>query len=706
AYHMGFGKVTGATDYNGNAHAFAYDTFGRLAKIAAPGDTLAKPTQQFRYEIGSPRSAIYSDQRVRAGEEQVITTVVYYDGLGRQLQKRTQAEEGKVVVMEAVTFNAHQSVRDQYLAYFDTGLDYNTPDPTLPKATIYYDALARTVRTVNPDGTYNRTQYGPLTQIQYDEEDNTVGSPFANTPTTFSFDGLERLLGTEEINIVNGQLERYTTRYEYDRLGNLVKLTDAQGNIKTMRYDALGRKLQMVDPDKGEMIYTYDDAGNLLVTRDALGQEIRRSYDAAHRLLEERWVYNNGQSSVVNARYHYDRDLSPLYPDAQNTLGQTAYIEDQAGSVHFSYDARGNVTGSVRRFDAENLALVTRLRYDSMDRLVAATFPDGSTVGYAYNERGLLQRIPGFVEGINYLPTEQRSAIRYSNGASTSYEYDARLRVKRLQTVNDGNVLQDLTYTLDNVSNLLSINDARAGRTAQNDQTQGFVYDALYRLLRADGTYGAIDYGYDSIGNMVQKTSSGPTGSPSAAVSEPQLNIGVMRYGENGAGPHALTSANGESWHYDANGNLRQKGDTHYGWDARNQLTSVDDGSLVSTFVYDAEGQRVKQRVQEGAALTTTLYAGQYAEIRADDLIFYVFDEQSRVAEVVKPLDRTQLIQGFSDAARVAPADGERHWYVADNLGGTSLLLDGQGAVVSEVAYYPFGATRYTHNGSQMHYRF
>jgi RHS repeat-associated protein len=697
SYHMGFGKVTGATDYNGHAHAFAYDTFGRLSKIASPGDTLEQPTQQFRYEIGSPRSAIYSEQRVRAGEDTVITSVTYYDGLGRQLQKRTQAEEGKVVVMEAVTFNARQSVRDQYLAYFDTGLDYKAPDPTLPKATVYYDPLARTVRTVNPDGAFNRIQYGPLTQLHFDEEDNTPSSPYHNTPTTFTFDGLERLLSTEEINIVNGQPERYLTRYAYDTLGNLIRLTDAQGNVKTMTYDALGRKLHMVDPDKGEMSYTYDDGGNLLVTRDALGQEIRRTYDAAHRLREERWIYNNGQAEVVNARYHYDGDLSPLYPDAQNTLGQTAYIEDQAGSVHFSYDARGNVIGSVRRFKDEGLALVTRLTYDSMDRLVEATFPDGSTVEYQYNERGLLARIPGFVEAISYLPTEQRSAIHYSNGATTNYDYDARLRVTRLQTANAGNVVQDLRYHLDNVSNVLSITDDRADRTPQNDQTQRFVYDALYRLMRAEGVYGAIDYGYDRIGNMVQQTSN---------ATDARLNQGAMRYGENGAGPHALTTVGDEMWSYDANGNLRQKGQTRYRWDARNQLTAVDDGNLHSSFVYDVAGQRVKQSVRQGETVTTTLYAGQYAEIRGAELRLYIFDDQNRVAEVVKPLDRSQLLQGFSDAAPVTPPVGERHWYVADHLGSASLLLDAQGNVAAEVAYYPFGLTRDAQNGDQVHYRF
>ena len=279
------------------------------------------------------------------------------------------------------------------------------------------------------------------------------------------------------------------------------------------------------------------------------------------------------------------------------------------------------------------------------------------------------------------------------------------MRVKRLQTVNGNNVLQDLTYTLDNVSNVRAITDARIGRTAQNDQTQGFVYDALYRLLYTEGTYGAIDYGYDSIGNMVQRSSSGSAGSPADA----RLNAGAMRYGENGAGPHALTSASGESWTYDANGNLRQKGQTRYQWDARNQLTAVADGSLNSTFVYDAEGQRVKQMVRQGDAVTTTLYAGQYAEIRGNELILYVFDEQSRVAEVVKPLDRSQLLQGFSDpapATRHSPRADERHWYVADHLGGTSLLLDANGNVASEVVYYPFGLTRYTQNGDQVHYRF
>jgi RHS repeat-associated protein len=709
-YHMGFGKITGATDYNGHAHAFAYDTFGRITKIVSPGDTLDKPTQQFRYAIGSPHSAIYSDLRIRSGEDAVIEVVVYYDGLGRQLQKRTVAENGNVVVSEAVAFNARQSVRDEYLPYFDTGLAYRAPDPVLPKATVQYDAMARTLRTVNPDGTYSSVIYRPLAQLHFDEEDNTPNSPHANTPTTFVFDGMERLLSTEETNIVNGQVERYVTRYDYDRLGNLIRLTDAQGNVKTMTYDALGRKLHMLDPDKGEMHYTYDDAGNLLVTRDALGQVIQRTYDAAHRLLMERWVYNDGRAAVTNAVYHYDSDRSPpgnpLGADAQNTLGQVAYIEDQAGTVHFSYDPRGNVIGSVRRFHAENLALVTLLQYDAMNRLTQATFPDSSTVDYRYNARGLLQSIPGIVNQIDYNASAMRESIRYANGVRTSYDYDARLRLQQLKTTSDSaGVLQDLRYTFDQVSNVLSISDGRANRVSENDQTQSFVYDALNRMTQAAGTYGQIDFGYDAIGNMVRKVSSAP---------DVRLNLGEMRYGENGAGPHALTSANDETWSYDANGNLRQRGLTHYHWDARNQLTSLHDTTMHSSYVYDVEGQRVKQMVQTGDDITTTLYAGQYAEVRGDELILYIFDEQHRVAQVTKPLDRNQLLSGFGEdnnsqftgALWAHNSQFPVHWYVADHLGGTSLLLDASGNVVSEIAYYPFGLTRYEANGDNVYYRF
>ncbi|MBV7336394.1 hypothetical protein KFU94_50820, partial [Chloroflexi bacterium TSY] len=151
----------------------------------------------------------------------------------------------------------------------------NTAHPTRPyKATIHYDPRGRETQTIHPDGTFTRIVYGPLTEAHYDEEDNKPGSPHYDSPKTLTYDGLERLVGTEEINVVDGQMERYVTRYAYDRLNSLIRIVDPRGNVKSMIYDALKRKLAMDDPDRGQMTYRYDDGGNLLLSRDAKGQEI------------------------------------------------------------------------------------------------------------------------------------------------------------------------------------------------------------------------------------------------------------------------------------------------------------------------------------------------------------------------------------------------------------------------------------------------
>ncbi len=705
SYHHGFGKMMAATDYNGHPHLFAYDTFGRLTKIVRPGDTLAKPTQQFRYEIGSPASAIYSEQRERSGEDGVVTSVVYFDGLGRKLQTRSEAEDGQVIVTEATLFNARQSVRNQFQPYVDSGFAYKAPDLALPHTTLHYDAMSRVVRTVNPDGTFTSVVHKPLMEEQFDEEDNQSAAPHANTPRVLHYDGLQRLTGIEEINVVNGKSERYLTRYEYDRLGNLTKITDALGNVKSMIYDALSRKLHMVDPDKGEMVYTYDDNGNLLRTLDAKGQTIEHTYDAANRVLTERWRYADNRPSVVNAVYHYDSDRA--FPSGisgialQNTLGQLAFVEDQAGLLFHSYDARGNITGSVRHFKAEGLRLVVQSEYDAMDRLTQVTYPNGMAVQYAHDARGLLQGISGFVDNVDYTASGQRATVRYANGAVTAYDYDTRLRLSHLKTTKAAGILQDLTYSFDGVNNLIGIVDGRPERSAANDQNQVLQYDSLYRLTRATGSYGQIDYGYDAIGNLVRQTSTGSAGAPS----DNRLNPGDIRYGEGSAGPHAVTTRHGEAYAYDANGNLTSKGDTLYTWDARDRLLTAKTADTQSNYVYDSEMGRAKQTVRQGDVVTTVLYAGRYVEVRGAQLVFYVFAEDQRVAEVTMPLEPASLLIGLG-AKPAAAMTGAKRWYVADHLGSANLLLDEQGQIAAEMIYYPYGLTRYAKNGQQIVYGF
>lgn len=709
SYHYGFGKMMTATDYNGHPYTFAYDPFGRIVKIVRPGDTLQRPTQTFRYEIGSPRSAIWTEQRERSGTDETLISVTYFDGLGRKLQTRSEAENGQVIVTDAVVYNARQGVREQLLPYAASGFAYQAPDPAFPRTTQYFDPLERVIKTINPDGAFASTVYQPLVEIFYDEEDNNPSSPHANTPKTQRKDGLGRLIAVEEINIVNGVAAEYTTRYRYDTLGNLTQIVDATGAIKTMHYDALGRKLQMDDPNAGLHTYRYDDNGNLRYRRDANGVEVEYTYDAANRLLSERWPTANPATYAI---YHYDADLAPQHTDAANTLGRMSWIEDQAGAIYFSYDARGNTTSTIRQFKDEGLSFVTHTDYDALDRPWRLTYPDGFTLNYVYDSRGLLARIPGFVENIGYTASGLRQSMHLANGAVRTYQYDARQRLIHLQTLVAQTALQELTYGLDGASNVVDIQDGRATKSISTDLTQHFTYDALYRLVNASGAYGQIAYRYDAVGNLVSKVSS-----------DPGQNLGDLRYGEvEPAGPYAVTAAGGLRYTYDHNGNLTAKITTSdqqplllLTYDPRNQLTAVEDRASGASYAYryDTDGQRTHALVQQNGVLTRTLYVGANVEVRGNQLIYHIFDDKLRVAQVSRPFDPARLLAGFArpstppsmESICAQPAT-TCTWIITDHLGGASLTLDATGGVVAELTYYPYGQTRHAQNSGQVYYGF
>jgi RHS repeat-associated protein len=123
--------------------------------------------------------------------------------------------------------------------------------------------------------------------------------------------------------------------------------------------------------------------------------------------------------------------------------------------------------------------------------------------------------------------------------------------------------------------------------------------------------------------------------------------------------------------------------------------------------LYDAAGQRVCQTVSQGEVITTTLYLGQYAEARGDELVQYVFGDEQRVARFSVLLDPSGLITSFAGTtppASLIPTG--TLWYLDDHLGGITLQVDETGQAVSEVVYYPYGLTRYEMNGGKVRYRF
>lgn len=202
--------------------------------------------------------------------------------------------------------------------------------------------------------------------------------------------------------------------------------------------------------------------------------------------------------------------------------------EDGTGAIEYFYGKIGEVTKTRRTMIVPNQAIatyVTQWTYDSHNRLLEMIYPDEEKITYSYNLGGQLEKVHGYksygydyVSKIGYDKFEQRTYLKYCNGAETFYTYDPqRRRLQNLMVNSGGNTIMDNAYTYDAVSNVLSvINGASVPKSgkAGGQMAHTYTYDALYRLVSATGTYTGADnktasytlaMGYDNMHRITSK---------------------------------------------------------------------------------------------------------------------------------------------------------------------------------------------------------
>ncbi len=650
------------SDFNGNITRYVYDPLGRLEREILPGDDPVQPTRQYSYDWGAPLSATTTIAHTVEGESPDVVTTRYFDGMGRSLGT---FETGGPAMNGVTLYNPRGQAWRTAQPYHGQPTDgegaWLLPSPDAPSMDTRYDELGRSVEVLTPpdgDGVRARrtTRYRPLMVIESDGEDNLPGGPHAGTPKTLIHDGMNRLIEVREVEALStADPGTFVTRYRYTLPDLLAEVEDANGNIKYMRHDALGREIFMNDCDRGHMTNTYDAVGNLLSTVDAKNQRIDYTYDGANRLLSEDYVDDASPLSLhrsPDVTYHYDRP-SAHYPWHANTRGQLAWVEDLTGTTFQGFDARANMERVVKRIDQADGSTrdyTTVTLSDSLGRGYQTVYPDGSVVRRSYDDRGLLATIPGFVDAITYRASAQKETCAYANGVTTTYAYDPRLRMTALVTASATETLQHLGYSYDQADNIVGVTDGRVLEKGDpRSQTAMFELDDSYRLQRAVGDgYGTIRYDYDRIGNMVTKTS--------PDIADPLVNMGTMdsggimgtagRIGRAAAdppGPHALTSITGTTpreYGYDANGNMIAQGSAVLTFDFKDRLGQVSKDGKEARYLYDFTDRRVIKRVDD----QQTTYISKLSEIRDGQMMQYVFAGPQRVARFEGALDPPEQI--------------------------------------------------------------
>ena len=141
---------------------------------------------------------------------------------------------------------------------------------------------------------------------------------------------------------------------------------------------------------------------------------------------------------------------------------------------------------------------------------------------------------------------------------------------------------------------------------------------------------------------------------------------------------HAVTAlSTGETYTYDANGNMTQRveGGLTYtqSFDAENRLISVTVSGQTTSFIYDGDGNLVKKIKPDGSK---TIYVGGIYEV----------DKTSGGS-----VTRTVTYYPVAGAMRI---NSTLYYVLKDHLGSASVVTDASGNILGENRYYPFGETR------------
>jgi RHS repeat-associated protein len=639
------GKPVEILAHTGARVRMSYDAAGRLTAYLVADDTPDNPTRALTYDSTTVPNAVRMSYRI--DEATRTETVTYYDGDATEVQRRVQRSPGEVVVTGWAVQNPWKQTRQEFEPTISDTLEFAVPDTIdRPSRSMAYDGCGRLVSTVNHNGGIGSAVFEPFAVVTSDALDNTVGHPAAGTPRREEVDVWNQRTATVDLGAAGEEL---TTRFEVGLFGEVLSMSDDAGVICSYRYDLRGNRLSVEHRDAGRREQWFDSHNDAVRTRDGAGHDVTVERDHDGRVLR---VELNGAETEA---FTYD-DASP------GADGRLARVRYPGGEQEFGYDARGFLARHTVVVDGQRFDL--GYAHDDSGRQTALTYPDGTRVTRRHTLNGLVRRIDGIVEEIDYDARNLPVRLAFANGATTTIDYEPGVgHVRGQRTVApDGTVLEDLSFTYDELMQLSGRRDDAPGV----ESSLAYERDPLNQLSRVAGEdqQGPFSLEYAYVG-----------GYNLAGMGESGWTLGY----DDPARPDRLTSvtppnAPAVEVSADANGNLTSLPGRTLGFDHKDRLERVRlaDGTVV-TYDYDYRGNLVRRTATRQGNTTTTVLIGRLVEVRAGAVTNFVILDRKRIA---------------------AMRGGSTRWLHLDPLGSTSFSTDEAGARISHVAYHPFGNER------------
>jgi RHS repeat-associated protein len=329
-------------------------------------------------------------------------------------------------------------------------------------------------------------------------------------------------------------------------------------------------------------------------------------------------------------------------------VGRLTTKTDPYGSQTFNYDNVGNVVATIRTTDGVNYPF--SYTYDIVGRLLTEGFPDGDSVGtVVYDAAGRLSSIPSLVTSVAYDALGRATQVVNANGTTQTSAYDTNRQWLTNVTTTQGTTnLQNVTYGFDADGNRTSVTSTS---TSSSDESWTYGYDELHRVVSATDTSNSAynqTFSYAANGNILTNS-----------------RVGTYTYPSQGAGsvlPHAVTAASGNTYAYNANGQMTSRAGTALSWNGDHLMSN--DGS--NAYYYG--GNRELLKLVNGS--NTTRYLGDDFEVSPNGV-------------------QNKYIAGV--AVRVGTGSSASRWIHSDFNGSLQVQTDGNGNESMRKKYYVTG---------------
>ncbi|MGO4770913.1 SpvB/TcaC N-terminal domain-containing protein [Flavobacterium sp. W22_SRS_FK3] len=647
-YDYRFGTPLKTTDRNDQSTIYSLDSKGRVATIKAPYEIASGKPYTIAYEYFPEAKVPYAKTRNYDPElDKDIEIYSYNDGLDRSLQVKktaslfTQAgnpDKDALIVSGKIIYDGLGRQIANYQPTITNSIDndFSTVIANASPTITEYDEGSRAVKITLPDRTTNFTEYTIDTY-----EGITVLS-------TVKKDALNKITQTftdatgQNVAIIQNDL---VVKYETNALGEMIKVTDAMGQVTKSSYDWLGRRIEFTHPDAGTTTMQYDLAGNLT---SRITQDIKNT------------VPNDG---AIQCEYNYNRLESIKYPkNPQNNIqynygksdgtasrrGRLWFVQDASGGQEFFYGKLGEIEKEIRTLritPTDIQTYISQYEYDTWNRLQKITYPDGEVVEYTYNRAGKLYSMKGkkenhtydYIKQLGYDEFEQRKYLKYGNDTEMYYTYDPVMRrLQQLQLQSVSRQVMNNAYGYDSVGNVLSIKNTApiVNNTLGGTSAHEYQYDDFYRLKSAKASYQGeftkasyeLNMSYNKMHNITKKDLV-------HTVNNEQKGYALDYNYDNELHPNAPNKiaeagkTEPREYVYDGNGNptsyTEEKSFRKMTWDEENRLMGINDNGRIHQFTYDAAGERV---IKSSGDSQNVAINGQTAAtiVHTDDYTGYV----------------------------------------------------------------------------------